>query len=119
MRVAVTSQGDTQESMLDERFGRAARILVVDTDNGSIESIDNTAGASASQGAGIQTAECVAGLGVGSLITIHCGPKAFAVLQRAGVEVWSSPPGTVAEAMKGFREGRLARLGSADVATHW
>lgn len=119
MRIAFASKGDNRESMLDERFGRAARIVVVDTDSGTVESIDNTAGISAAQGAGIQAAERVANLGVEALVTMHCGPKAFAVLKRAGVEVWSAPSCTVGEALDMHREGRLARLSEADVDTHW
>lgn len=119
MRIAVTALGDTPEAMLDDRFGRAAKILVINTDDGSYEVVDNSAGVSAAQGAGIQTAEKIAGLAVDALITAHCGPKAFTVLKRAGVRVYSSPPGTVAEALLGYEKGSLPALDGADVSTHW
>jgi len=41
MKVAVTSQGDTLDSQVDPRFGRAAYILIVDTETLEFEAFDN------------------------------------------------------------------------------
>ncbi len=41
MKIAVTSQGDTLDSQLDPRFGRAAFFIVVDTETLEFEAFDN------------------------------------------------------------------------------
>jgi predicted Fe-Mo cluster-binding NifX family protein len=42
MKIAVTSQGDTLDSQLDPRFGRAAYIIIVDTQTLEFEALDNS-----------------------------------------------------------------------------
>ncbi len=41
MKIAVTSKEKTLDSEVDPRFGRAAYILVVDSENLSFEVLDN------------------------------------------------------------------------------
>jgi predicted Fe-Mo cluster-binding NifX family protein len=107
------------EAGVDPRFGRAAKFVVVDLDTGAVESIDNAQNVNAAQGAGIQAAQNVANLGVGALITGHCGPKAFRVLSAAGVKIHAGASGTVAEAVEKYKKGELTELDSADVEGHW
>lgn len=73
MKIAFTTSGDSLEAQLDSRFGRAPKFLVYDLDNGKFEVIDNQQNLNAAQGAGIQSAETVARLGVKSVVTGHCG----------------------------------------------
>jgi len=44
MKIAVTSNGRSKTSAVDERFGRAPYFVVHDTEAGSYEALDNTAG---------------------------------------------------------------------------
>lgn len=119
-RVVVTASGDRTDAPVDPRFGRAARLLLVDVASGRVErALDNGGGVTATQGAGVQAAEAVVRLGAGALITGHCGPKAFRALQAAGVAVFTGAEGTVAEALQLFRDGRLERAADADVHGHW
>lgn len=119
MRIAVTAAGLAPDSPLDERFGRAAAFVLHDTVTGEYEAVDNRAGIDASQGAGVQAAERVAGLKVDALITGHVGPKAFRALSSAGIEVYTSGPCTVRQALEAFSGGSLTRASSADVESHW
>ena len=62
MKIAVTSTGNTLDSQVDPRFGRAAYFLVVDTETMEFECISNDA-VSAAGGAGISAAKTVADSG--------------------------------------------------------
>ncbi len=81
--------------------------------------VDNAQNLSASQGAGIQSAQTVAATGAQALISGHCGPKAFRVLGAAGIAVHTSDAATVKEALEQFRAGKLQALRDADVDGHW
>lgn len=107
MKLALTTSGETLESPLDPRFGRAPRFLVLETDTSAFEVVDNRAGVDAAHGAGIQAAETLARLGVRAVVTGHCGPKAQSVLTRAGIDVYNTDAKTVAEAIEAYRAGTL------------
>jgi predicted Fe-Mo cluster-binding NifX family protein len=119
MKIAFSTSGITLDSPLDPRFGRAPRFLIYDLDSESFEMIDNQQNLNAAQGAGIQSAETVARKEAKALVTGHCGPKAFRVLQAAGIKVFSSNAATVSEALEKYRSGALAEADSADVEGHW
>ena len=119
MKIAVTSSGRTLESPVDPRFGRAAFFVVVDTDTGAFAAHDNAQNLNAAQGAGIQAGETVSRLGAKALVTGHCGPKAFKVLQAAGVRIAIGAQGTVREALDRFLKGELQEAKNADVSGHW
>lgn len=118
MKTAVTAQGQDLDSMVDPRFGRCQWLIIADTDTGQYQAVPNER-LQAAQGAGIQAAESVARLGVESVITGHCGPKAFRVLKAAGVKVYSGGGGTVAEALHRLKKGELPESEVADVEGHW
>jgi predicted Fe-Mo cluster-binding NifX family protein len=107
------------ESPVDERFGRAAFFVVVDTVTGAYEAHDNAQNLNAAQGAGIQAAQAASRLGVEVVITGHCGPKAFQALNAAGIRIVVGARGTVNEAVEGFKKGELKPVVSADVEGHW
>ena len=56
MKIAITAQGKDLDSQVDPRFGRAACILIVDTDSYEVKVIDNSQNLNAFKGAGIQAA---------------------------------------------------------------
>lgn len=119
MKVVVTSIGGSANSQVDPRFGRASWFVLVDTETGETASVDNTTGANAAQGAGIQAAEKVSRLGAECLITGHCGPKAFRALQAAGVEVYTGASGTITEAIEKLKLHELELSTGPDVGGHW
>ena len=119
MKLAITSSGQTLDSQVDPRFGRAAYFIVVDADTGAFEAHDNAQNLSAAQGAGIQSAETISRLGAEVVITGHCGPKAFRTLTAAGIAVVVGAGGSVAEAIDRFQKGELQPASSADVEGHW
>ena len=112
-------EGKSTTSAIDPRFGRAKYFIVYDDADKTWETIDNIQNLEAAQGAGIQSAATVVNAGCGVLISGHCGPKAFAALSKAGVAIYLSSGGTVAEALEAYRNGTLERIDNPDVEGHW
>ena len=119
MKIAITSTGNTLESALDPRFGRAKFFVAVDTETGTFTAHDNQLNLQATQGAGIQAAQNVAELGVQAVISGNVGPKAFRVLIMAGIAVHLCGEGSVADALARFRKGELKAIDAANVEGHW
>lgn len=118
MNIVITSLGETLESPIDQRFGRARFLIAFDTESRQWSANENTQNLTAMQGAGVQTGQAVVGLGAEAVLTGHCGPKAFSTLAAGGVAVYTGCTGTVAEAIAMFNAGKLGAAGSADVGAH-
>lgn len=114
-RIAVSSQGETLDSQVDPRFGRAAYFVVQDEDGG-VFAVDNTAAGRMSSGAGIQAAETLAKAGVQKVLSGLVGPKAMNALDAAGIEVIQGARGRVADALAAYEQGRLAQAATQAVA---
>jgi predicted Fe-Mo cluster-binding NifX family protein len=119
MKIAITTSGSDLNAPMDSRFGRAPKFLIYDLDAGAFEVVDNRQNLNAAQGAGIQSAQNIARLGVKALVTGHCGPKAFRVLQAGGIKVFQSFAPTVGEALELYKAGKLPEADDADVEGHW
>jgi predicted Fe-Mo cluster-binding NifX family protein len=119
MKIALTTSGDTIESALDSRFGRAPRFLIYNTDNSEFKIIDNTQNLNAEQGAGIQSAQKVIEAGAKAVITGHTGPKAFTLLNNSGIKIYHTEVKTVKGAINSFTKGTLKCADNADVEGHW
>jgi len=119
MKIAITSEGSTLDDRMDQRFGRAAKFIIFETDDESFAVVDNDQNLNAAQGAGIQAAKHVVDSGARALVTGHTGPKAFTVLNAAGIAVYLAPVGTVREAIVAWVAGSLNRIDRADVEGHW
>lgn len=119
MKIAITTNSKSLDGALDRRFGRAERFVLVDPDNDSFSLIDNVQNLNAAQGAGIQAAMTVVNAGAEAVITGHCGPKAFRVLQEAGVKIYNCDAPTVKAALELYRAGKLTAAAAADVEGHW
>ena len=118
-KIAFSIRGTDLTAELDPRFGRAEQFLIYDLDQQQFSLIENQQGRSAAQGAGIQAAETIVRAGVDTLVTGHCGPKAFKVVEAAGVVVYNCSAATVQEALQQLQSGALSQAGSADVEGHW
>jgi len=119
MKLAIPSTGKELNSNLDPRFGRAAYFIILDAETMDFEAVENTQNLNLPQGAGIQAGKAIADHHVDALITGHCGPKAFKVLQNAGVKIVTGAGGKVADAVEQFIKGELTLSADADVEGHW
>jgi len=117
MLIAVSARGDTMDSAMDPRLGRAERFILIDGDTEKI-SILETGAVQATHGAGIQTAQMLLKAGVKVVISGDCGPKAFQVFQAANVPVYSATSGTVWDAFSAWRRNELPVIGQPGAAKH-
>ena len=119
MKIVISALGINLESSVDPRFGRAVNFLVFDTDTNRLELVKNKQNQQAAQGAGIQAGQRVASTGAEVVLTGNCGPKAFQVLQKAGIKVCVGAKGTVKQAIQDYTEGKLKPTQEANVEGHW
>lgn len=119
MRILVTSTGDSLESEVDPRFGRAKKFILYETDDSSFSVIDNQQNVEAMQGAGVQASQTIVNSGAETLITGNCGPNAFRILSEAGIKVFIGAKGKVKEAIEDFQKGKLEQAKQANVGGHW
>ena len=119
MRIAISSTGKDLDANLDPRFGRAAYFIILDSETMEYKALDNSPNLNSPQGAGIQAGKAIADQCIDALITGHCGPKAFKVLQNAGVKILTGAGGRVADAIDQFKKGELGIASEADVEGHW
>jgi predicted Fe-Mo cluster-binding NifX family protein len=119
MKIAVTSTGTDLDSQVDPRFGRAAYILIVDSDSFDFEVLDNKENVNALKGAGIQAASTLSSKGAEVLLTGFCGPNAFKALNAGKIGVANDANGTVREAVQAYLEGKLPLADEANVEGHW
>ena len=119
-KIAVSSEGPGFDAAVDPRFGRAAGFAIVDPETMEITYVGNGASQVLAQGAGIQAAETVSKSGVGVVLTGYVGPKAFRVLQAAGIMVGQDMDGrTVMEAVEMFRRGKVDVADSPNRKGDW
>ncbi len=119
MKIAITAKGTDLDAQVDPRFGRAAYIIVVDTDSFEFKALDNQENMNAFKGAGIQAAAMVADTGADTLLTGFCGPNAFKTLNAAKVRVVNDAAGTVRQMVEKFNGGDVVFADDANVEGHW
>jgi len=108
-KVAVTSEGPAMDALIDPRFGRAAGFILVDPQTYEFEYVENGAGQARAQGAGIQAAETVVAKGAKAVLTGYVGPKAFSVLQAAGIRIAQNLENmTVRQAVEAYVKGNIS-----------
>ena len=106
MKIVITSQGKDAASTMTPRFGRCEYFYQVDLETGKASAIENT-GTDADSGAGVQAAQFMVDRGIDAVITGHVGPKAFAVLEAAGIQMLHADGGTMDEILQAFKSGLL------------
>lgn len=109
MKVALTCQGQSLEHDLDQRFGRAAFILIVDLETKFVEIIDNAANAP-SGGAGIAAAQRLVDRNVSAVITGQIGPNALSVFKAADIALYQGIAGSAQQNLTAYKAGQLVDL---------
>ncbi|MCM8900251.1 NifB/NifX family molybdenum-iron cluster-binding protein [Caldicoprobacter algeriensis] len=109
MKVCVTATGNSVESPLDPRFGRAAFFVLVDTDSMEFECIRNDA-AFTGGGAGVTASQLMVDKGVDAVVTGNIGPNAMNVLKAVGIGVYRGVNGSVKENVERLKKGLLDKI---------
>jgi predicted Fe-Mo cluster-binding NifX family protein len=119
MKIAVTSKGTDMDAQVDPRFGRAAHILIVDSETFDFEVLDNKENVNALKGAGIQAASMVSNKAANVLLTGFCGPNAFKAMQAAKIGVANNAEGSVGDAVRAYIDGKLPLSDQPNVEGQW
>lgn len=120
MKYAISVREKSVDALIDTRFGRAQVFALYDSETGDCTWHANSQNLQAAQGAGIQSAQNVVNLGAEAVISGHCGPKAYRVLNAAGVKVYTvTGQTTIKEAVKQIEAGTIKPSEGADVEGHW
>jgi len=114
MKIAISANGTNLDATINDRFGRCPYFLIVETDDVSIEVLEN-ANADLSTGAGIQAASMVVSKGAQAVVTGNCGPKAMQVFSEAGIAVILNQQGVVRDVVETFKKGVLHPSANANV----
>jgi predicted Fe-Mo cluster-binding NifX family protein len=117
MKIAVTAQGQSLDDRVDPRFGRCPWFLVVETEAGTFQAVEN-ANAGLGEGAGIRSAQLLTEHDVTAVLTGNCGPNAYRALEAGGIQVVVGVNGTVRQAADQFRAGALSPVSGPNVASH-
>jgi len=113
-KIAICASGSSSSSTIDERFGRCPFFVIWDADQRNYTAVKNT-GLDDAQGAGTAVTQALLNHGVGTVITRRIGPKAFAVLNQAGIKVYAAQSGdTVETALQQYLDGKLDELKQAN-----
>ncbi|PLY03763.1 MAG: dinitrogenase iron-molybdenum cofactor biosynthesis protein [Desulfuromonas sp.] len=113
MRVAITARGPGLDFPIDESYGRAYWIMIIDTESGDIDALDNSEIRNVLQSAGEKVSYWLADLDIDVVVTGKVGPKALRQLQEHKISVYHGATGLVVEALNDWKNGRLEL---ADVA---
>ncbi|MFC1836228.1 NifB/NifX family molybdenum-iron cluster-binding protein [Thermodesulfobacteriota bacterium] len=119
MKIALTTQGSDLDAEMDPRFGRARYILIVDSEDGSVQVMNNADNKGAMGGAGIQAGKALADRKVQVLLTGHCGPNAFRTLEAAGIKVGTSQTGKAKDALARLSSNQVEFAARPNVEGHW
>lgn len=119
MKIAVSVEKPDLDAQMDPRFGRARYFLIVDSQNLSWKSLENSMSMDLAQGAGIQAAQNILRESPDVVLTGNCGPKAFKVLEAKGISVCVGVKGTAREAVQAYLEGRYRPTSVPNVPGHW
>ena len=90
-------------------FARAPYFAFADTDNDSVDIVDNPA-AQAHGGAGVKAAQLLIDNNAEVLLTVRCGENAAEAFQAAGIEIYKTSGNSAEENVKLFKEGKLEKL---------
>jgi predicted Fe-Mo cluster-binding NifX family protein/ferredoxin len=118
MKIAVTSTGPTLDDTVEARFGRSAYFLIIDTETLQYEPIENP-NITLGGGAGIQSAQLMSEKGVTAVLTGNCGPNAFNVFGRAGIQVIVGVSGPVRDAVEQFKAAAFTSASGPSVSSHF
>lgn len=119
MRIAVTSLGESLESPIDQRFGRARFFVIYNLESGEWSVHNNKQNLKAKQDAGIQAAQHVVDLGAKAVITGHCGPEAFVTLSTDNIAIYEEASGSVQDVINAYHAGSLKKSDQSHVETSY
>jgi len=104
MKLCITSQGDSTDSMVDERFGRCKYFIIFDTETGASKIIENE-GRDEAKSAGVKAAQLAISNKVDVVFSGNIGETAMAVLKAANIKTITGISGKVSKVIEDYKNG--------------
>lgn len=112
--IAICSSGDKPSDLVDGRFGRCQYFIIWNPQESKFTSLKNS-GMEAAHGAGTGAAQVLLQNQVGTVLASRIGPKAFQVLNAAGIKIYSAEENmTVEELLKKYHNGQLTTISQSN-----
>lgn len=109
MKIAVSSTEQSQEAVLDPRFGRCEFFMIYNTETKENKRVKNIA-ITATGGAGIEAANQLCEEEIEVVITGELGPNAFKILEKVGIKAFSCAEISVVQALEKYQNGQLTEI---------
>jgi predicted Fe-Mo cluster-binding NifX family protein len=111
MKIVFSTKGNSWDSQMDPRFGRAEMFVTYDEDSDTLTSEENLETESMEHGAGLQTSKKVLDLNPDVIITGNgAGNKALAILEKSNVNMYiGAGDMTVKEAYEAYKNNKLQK----------
>ncbi len=117
MKIAISTNGLTRDSLLEQRFGRCNYFQIYDTEDKSFKVIENH-GFSASGGAGIASANQLIDRGISVIITGSLGPNAFEIIEEAKIQAYKCNSLSIDEVIEKYNNDELEEINSCGSKHH-
>lgn len=109
MKIMISSTGTDENSIVDEKFGRAEHYIVYDSTNDQYDHLVNTA-QSGAHGAGPKAAQIAIDEKVDYILTGNLGPKAMRVIEHTNIKAYYLKEGTVSDNVNHFLKDTLEEI---------
>ena len=109
MKIMISSTEKGKNSIVDEKFGRAAHYIIYDSTKNQYNNLFNTAQAGA-HGAGPKAAQIAIDEKVDFILTGNLGPKAMRVIEHTNIKAYYLKNGTVKENVELFLKNELEEI---------
>ena len=117
MKIAISANGETNESILDARFGRCEYFQIHDTEKKEVQILENL-GKCASGGAGIVAANKLIDEDVDVIITGNLGPNAFKLIDVAHVKSYKCEDISITSVLEKYNNNELEEISFSGPAHH-
>lgn len=117
MKIAISADGKTNESILDVRFGRCEYFQIHNTDIKEVKVLKNL-GKSANGGAGIVAANQLVDEKVNVIITGNLGPNAFEVMEKAEIKAYKCENISMTDVLEKYKNNELEEIKISGPALH-
>ena len=117
MKIAISANGETNESILDARFGRCEYFQIHDTEKEKVEILENL-GKCANGGAGIVAANQLIDEDVDVIITGNLGPNAFELMEKAEIKAYKCENISITSVLEKYNNNELEEINISGPAHH-
>jgi len=117
MKIAISANGETNESKLDVRFGRCEYFQIHDIENKNFKILKNK-GLEANGGAGIAASNQLIDENVDVIITGDLGPNAFELIEKAEIKAYKCENISIASVLEKYNNNELQEIKISGSAKH-